>query len=470
MTRKKTEKSLEQMLKDSLVKEDDQPYSVLANWVWAQLNIIGNYINGKAFKPSEWSNHGRPIVRIQNLNNARAPYNYCNFNVPKKYQIQDGELLFAWSGTPGTSFGAHIWNGGRAVLNQHIFRVEHDNYIIDKLFFKYALNQVVDDFIRNAHGTAGLAHITKKKFENSYIPLPPLPEQKRIVIKLSAMLGKLNEARKLIREAKETFEERRAAILNKAFTGELTKKWRDENPDVKTISTENDEIENKPYKIPSNWKWVKLKDVCNKFQYGTSAKSKKVGKIPVIRMGNIQNGRVVWDNLVYTSDYKEIEQYSLNYNDLLFNRTNSPALVGKTAIYKSEMPAIFAGYLIRINPQDELDADYLNFFLNSPYARFKCNRVKTDGVSQSNINSKKLGRFEIPLSPLSEQKEIVRILDNLLTHEDEAKALIDMEEQIDLLEKSILSKAFRGELGTNDPSDEPAIELLKRSLKEKINS
>ena len=112
---------------------------------------------------------------------------------------------------------------------------------------------------------------------------------------------------------------------------------------------------------------------------------------------------------------------------------------------------------------------FLNFFLNSPYARYKCNRVKTDGVSQSNINSKKLGNFEVPLPPLDEQKEIVRILEKLLDHEDGARALIDMEEEIDLIEKSILSKAFSGELGTNDPNDEPAIELLKRILKEKMN-
>jgi len=131
------------------------------------------------------------------------------------------------------------------------------------------------------------------------------------------------------------------------------------------------------------------------------------------------------------------------------------------------MPALFAGYLIRIKPLDDLNPVYLNYYLNSPYAKQICNRVKTDAVNQSNINSKKLGNYEIPVPTVEEQEEIARLLDNLLSKETEINDLIDLEYELDLLEKSILSKAFRGELGTNDPDDELAEALLKKILEKK---
>jgi type I restriction enzyme S subunit len=132
---------------------------------------------------------------------------------------------------------------------------------------------------------------------------------------------------------------------------------------------------------------VKLGEVCEDVEYGSATKSKETGKVPVLRMGNIQNGRFDWDDLVYTSDAAEIKKYLLKKNDVLFNRTNSAELVGKTAIYKGEQPAIFAGYLIRINYKDDLlDGDYLTYYLNTRAAKVYGNSVRSFGVNQSNIN------------------------------------------------------------------------------------
>ncbi len=118
--------------------------------------------------------------------------------------------------------------------------------------------------------------------------------------------------------------------------------------------------------LPEGWVEKKLGDVCEKVEYGSSAKSQPEGKIPVLRMGNIQNGSIDWKDLAYTTNQEEIDKYLLQHNDVLFNRTNSAEHVGKTAIYKSEMPAIFAGYLIRIHrKKDLIDADFLNYYLNS---------------------------------------------------------------------------------------------------------
>lgn len=115
-----------------------------------------------------------------------------------------------------------------------------------------------------------------------------------------------------------------------------------------------------PFDIPDSWEWASVGEVCTNIQYGSSQKSSPTGKGAVLRMENLQNGRIVLDKLVYTSDSKEIEKYPLEHNDLLFNRTNSKELVGKVAIYKSEIPAIYAGYLVRLHPF-LIDSDYLNY-------------------------------------------------------------------------------------------------------------
>jgi len=183
-------------------------------------------------------------------------------------------------------------------------------------------------------------------------------------------------------------------------------------------------------------------------------------------MGNLQNGRILWDNLAYTEDEGDIKKYLLQPGDVLFNRTNSPELVGKTSIYRGEFPAIYAGYLIRLNYTNKLSGEFLNYVMNSPAAKEYCNSVKSDGVNQSNINAKKIAAFIIPVPSMPEQQEIVRILDDIFHKEQQAKELYDVIEKIDLMKKVILEHAFRGELGTNDPLEESSIELLKDVLAE----
>ena len=170
--------------------------------------------------------------------------------------------------------------------------------------------------------------------------------------------------------------------------------------------------------------------------------------MPVLRMGNIQDGKFVWDSLVYSDNEEEIEKYTLKHDDVLFNRTNSPELVGKTAIYKGERPAIFAGYLIRIHRKIYLlDADYLNYFLNSYLAKEYGKTVLIGSVNQANINGKKLLSYQIPVPEIAEQRVIVERL-NALSEQTKKleeiyrKKLAALEE----LKKSVLRKAFAGEL------------------------
>lgn len=262
-----------------------------------------------------------------------------------------------------------------------------------------------------------MPYIKKGMLSEFPISLPPLPEQKRIVGILdeafAAIAAAVANTEKNLANARELFE----SHLNKIL---LRKKWT----------------------------WKSLGNLCDAFEYGSSAKSKKEGSVPVLRMGNIQHGRINWKNLVYTDDKNEIEKYLLRHNDVLFNRTNSPELVGKTAIYKSEMPAIFAGYLIRIHRKENLlDADYLNYFLNSQIAFDYGKTIVISSVNQANINASKLKGYPIPAPSISEQRAIVKELNDIAAETQRLEFFYQNKlDSLADLKQSILQKAFSGEL------------------------
>ena len=136
--------------------------------------------NGRAFKPSDWGTAGLPIIRIQNLNDERAPFNYYGGKYNLAQEVDNGDLLFSWSGTPGTSFGAFLWNRGKGVLNQHIFKVI-PKVEVDKTYLMYALNGNISTIISKAHGGVGLQHITKKELDEIEIQMVSISRQKKIV-------------------------------------------------------------------------------------------------------------------------------------------------------------------------------------------------------------------------------------------------------------------------------------------------
>jgi type I restriction enzyme, S subunit len=344
------------------------------------------------------------------------------------------------------------------------------------------------------------------------VALAPRAEQTRIADKITTLDTHSRAARKHLDAIPPLLEQFRASVLSAAFSGRLTADWRAEQKrkgvKIETADAllermrierrqrwEEDQLARmkakgekpkddswkKKYKVPepldvarlsppSMWKSVSLGELCAGFDYGSSAKSQRQGRIPVLRMGNLQRGEIDWTDLVFTTNKSEIAHYELEPGTVLFNRTNSPELVGKTAIYRGEKPAIFAGYLIRCRELSGLDPEYLNFVLNADFSRQHCLRVKSDAVSQSNINATKLAGFEVPLCSLAEQREIVKRVSELLARgrniESETEAAAKQET---LLTQSILAKAFRGELVPQDPNDEPATELLKRITEEKEN-
>lgn len=232
---------------------------------------------------------------------------------------------------------------------------------------------------------------------------------------------------------------------------------------LKRDKKDNEPIDEVPFELPEGWEWCRLKEVTTELKYGTSEKSSLEGKIPVLRMGNITtNGTIDYSNIVFSSNEEDIKEFLLTKGNLVFNRTNSSDLVGKTAIYRGEMPAIFAGYLIkiallRVNPE------YTNLVMNSSYYRKWCYSVKSDAVNQSNINAEKLSNLLISLPPLAEQHRIVQKVGQLLTIVDTIEQL---QEELKALVKQtknqVLNYAIAGKLTHQDPNDEPAKELLKR--------
>ncbi len=164
-------------------------------WEIKKLGEIATYINGYAFKPEHWQEDGLPIIRIQNLNNPNAEFNYCSLDIPDKYIVNNGDILISWS----ASLGVYEWNQGKAYLNQHIFKVLFNKIDINKFFFKYAIGAKIKDMIKNAHG-ATMKHIVKGDFDNTTIPVPPLPVQEQIVSELDLLSGIIEKKREQLKE------------------------------------------------------------------------------------------------------------------------------------------------------------------------------------------------------------------------------------------------------------------------------
>ena len=217
--------------------------------------------------------------------------------------------------------------------------------------------------------------------------------------------------------------------------------------------------------VPPSWRWVSVDQVVAQVQYGSSAKtSDDADGVPVLRIGNIQRGELDWTDLKFLpTKHSEFPNLLLEVGDILFNRTNSFELVGKTAVCRVlDRPASFASYLIRLKPSGILP-ELLSTYLNSPIGRSWVERVASQQVGQANVNGSKLRALGIPLPPFEEQVEMLRRLnvafaraDRLEAEAARARALLDR------LESAILAKAFRGELIPQDPNDEHASVLLEQ--------
>ncbi|WP_295000702.1 restriction endonuclease subunit S [uncultured Fibrobacter sp.] len=353
-----------------------------------------------------------------------------------------------------------------ATENMPMFSV--DDTVIDTQYLKNLLRSSIFANLVSTLTPTGSAQ--KSIHERDLLPLeisiPNLETQKKIVKDISSQLEKTEQLSFEIAKQKAYAKQLRQNILQEAIEGKLTADWRKQHPVQKgnpdydaealfdKIQAEMSEAKSTkkslapiakdeiPFEIPTGWKWVRLGGICEGFMYGTSAKSLPYGKCPVLRMGNIQNGKIDWEKLVYTNNDEEMEKYLLKQYDLLFNRTNSREMVGKTAIFESTQKTIYAGYLVKFRPIKS-NPYFVNIVLNSKTHREWCNEVKTDALGQSNINAEKLKNFITPLPPLAEQKEIVaRVEQHLQTITQLETQIATRETTTKQLMQSILKDAF----------------------------
>ena len=436
---------------------------------------------------------------------------FCSKNPDdlEKYMLRDGDILVSRAGSVGVSH--LITKPPKAIFASYLIRFKP---FIDKRYLAYFL-QSPDYWITIADEKLGIAvpNVNATKLKSITVPVPPAREQGRIVAKIEELFSELDKGVESLKTAQAKLNVYRQTVLKHAFEGKLTAKWREENKDklekpekllarikqeraaryqrqlrewetavkkweeggksgkrprrlknLRKVTNLLQDVTAKLPPLPDSWVWEKLGQMTCGVEYGTAAKSVTTGTVPVLRMGNIQNAKFDWTDLVYTSDDIEIAEYLLHDGDVLFNRTNSPELVGKTAIYKGKRPAIFAGYLIRVNHiRTVVDGQYLNLFINSHLARQYGKNVKTDGVNQSNINGSKLSDYPFPYCSIEEQHEIANILEKTFSLLDETGVCIVQElQKANSLHQSILKKAFAGQLVAQEPNDEPASILLDR--------
>lgn len=409
------------------------------------LGEVADYINGRAFKPDEWEDDGLPIIRIQNLTGSTDVCNRTTKTYEKKYLVIDGDLLFAWS----ASLGAHIWHGENGWLNQHIFKVvPHDG--TDKQYLYYYLLHVVDQLYAKTHGS-GMVHITLKPFKNTEIYLPSLPEQHRIVTRIESLFSKLDEAKEKAQAVVDGFELRKSAILHKAFTGELTERWRKEHG----VGLDS-------------WKTVPFNDCIQKMQNGLAKRNGNIGKsYVVLRLANLtEDGFDTSDLREILLDEKEQESYSLAENDVIMVRVNgSKDIVGRQLLVPKIENWAFCDHIIRIHYQNNILPDYMIMFSKSDRYRAYVKGHMVSSAGQNTISRKGMANMVVPIPEEDEQRKIVRLLSIIFSKERQIKEAAEVVlAQIDTMKKAILARAFRGELGTNDPKEESMGELLRSIL------
>ncbi len=415
--------------------------AIPSNWTNAAIGELCGLINGRAFKPTEWTENGLPIVRIQNLNDPKKPFNRYNGEVSERFLINKGDLLFAWSGTPGTSFGAHIWNGGKSVLNQHIFKVEFNQEFLDRDFFRLAINQKLSELTAKAHGGVGLRHVTKGNFEKTRIILPPVAEQRRIVWKIETLNVRVTTARAHLAVIEGLIERYRQSVIDTAFASlELS------NPLFELV----DQDIGIPYGI---------------VQTGEH----KAEGIPTVRAGDIKGFKLLEGQLKRV-DPEVASQYSrtrLKGGEVLITIRGS---VGETCIVPSSMEGNNISREVALIPVAHgISAAFIMYFLKSNQAA-EYIKKNTKGVAQTGINLRDLKRLPSPSIDEEDQREIVCSIEAALTKMSRLEAEVQNSlKMIDRLDERILAEAFAGKLVPQDPDDEPGGALLQRIRHERAS-
>ncbi|RCX12751.1 type I restriction enzyme S subunit [Anaerobacterium chartisolvens] len=439
---KKQAITLEDKLAQALVPDDEQPYEVPSNWVWTRLKYILDVRDGTHDTP-KYKEKGIPLITSKNLIGNNLDFRNVKFiseedhiKISERSGVSDGDILMAMIGTIGNPVVVQK-SQEFSIKNVALFKRLSSTDIKPKYICNFLKSS--EEHMRE-HASGGLQPFVSLSYLRNYpVPLLPIAEQQRIVDRIESLFEKLDNAKELTQNALDTFETRKAAILHKAFTGELTAQWREKN------GLRMDSWEKKRFgdsaEIKSN-----LVDPKDYLTY------------PHIAPDNIEKRTGL------LLDYRTIEEDGVTSGKHRFYA--GQILYSKIRPYLSKVVIVDFDGLCSADMypiEAKGDTKYLWYYMLSDEFLEQASSAGSRSVLPK-INQKELSGLIVKIPTLPEQKEIVLILNSLFEKEQKAKEFCDVIEKIDLMKKAILARAFRGELGTNDPNEESAVELLKECL------
>lgn len=454
MAKKKEALTPEERLQAALVPESEQPYKLPKNWCWTRMENIAQWGSGgtPSRKIPDYYNGDIPWIKTGELNDE---YIFeTEEHITQEAIAHSSAKLFPVNTVAIAMYGATIGKVGilgiEATTNQACACGVSNASTNYKYLFYYARSQK-DNFIKKGKGGAQ-PNISQEIIKTHEFPLPPLAEQQRIVERIESLFAKLDEAKQKVQDALDSFETRKAAILHKAFTGELTAQWRKEH------GVEMD-----------SWEKTILKNVCkvNPKKIDTSGlpDNLKVSFFPMAALSEV-SGEITDPQIRLLKDVKSGFTNFLE-GDVVFAKITPCMENGKSAVIGKLVNGIGYGttefYVLRCGK--DLYNRYLYHMIRDTTFRSEAKSVMSGAVGQQRVPKSFMENYPLKLPSVPEQVEIVRTLDNLLAKEQQAKETAeDVLEQIDLIKKAILARAFRGKLSTNDPSEESALSLLKKII------
>lgn len=434
--KKQVELTIEEKLKNALVPEKEQPYKIPNNWCWTYVSNVMNIVMGQSPKGIDTTQNISDIPLIGGASDMGNLYPIVNKYTKKPTKLsKENDVILSIRAT----LGRPIFSDGVYCLGRGVAGVS-SNYL-SKEFIRYYYICFESVLYSNATGTTFL-QVTGSVLNKMLIPLPPIKEQQRIVNRIESLFTKLDKAKELIENTLAQFEQNKMAILHKAFTGELTAKWRKEN---------NIDL--------SSWKKCELKEVFKvvKDKYNPQTENQIVN---YIGLENIETSK----GIISKNNSSEVKSIKTKFkkDDVLYGKLrpylNKHDVVNFDGICSTDI------LVFRFN--DINTAKYINYYFNLPmFIQYAVEN--SSGINLPRVSEKTISKYKISLPTIEEQQEIVNILDKLLAKYNKIKNLEQKLEKIELLKKAILAKAFRGELGTNNPDEESAEVLLKEILAEK---
>lgn len=451
--RKKEALTPDECLQAALVPESEQPYKVPENWCWVTIDSINQY-QSSSLDPSKFSDDFFELYSVPSSANDYPEIAMGSEIGSTKQIVEKGDVLLCkinprinrvWKVSQYTE-NSLLSSSEWIIIRNHKIHSDYLMYCFQSPYFR-------EYMLSNVSGVGGSLMRAQPKYVKTYpLPLPPLPEQERIVDRIESLFAKLDEAKQKAQDALDSFETRKAAILHKAFTGELTAQWRKENG----VGMES-------------WNETILKDVCKvnpkKIDINGLPDDLEVSFFPMASLSEIY-GEITEPQ---TRLLKDVKNGFTNFSegDVVFAKITPCMENGKSAIIGKLVNGLGYGttefYVLRCN--ENLYNRYLYHMVRDTSFRNKAKAVMSGAVGQQRVPKSFMENYPLDLPSVPEQIEIVRILDDLLAKEQQAKEATEaVLEQIDLIKKSILARAFRGELGTNDPTEESAVELVRNII------